>query len=314
MRKPPKPLSAQNLGRYRKVYVRVWGDEGFRSLSKPQPNGQTLWLYLLTGEHTGALPGLFRAGEAQLAEALGWSLKAFREAFREVFQKGMAKADWEARLVFLPKASVYNPPESPNVVKAWRAAFDELPECPLKHAAFLHLKGFLEGFHEGFAKAWGKPLPNQEQEQEQEDRMGTLSGSAPDLKSNPETKIAARATPTRPDPDPERFERFWAAYPRREGKQDAREAFRRLDPDEILLERIVADVSERYVGVEPIKIPHPSTYLNGKRWEDEAMPSQLMLASNARPPGYRPETALEIAQRRLAATKAANAKPAEGVK
>ena len=177
------------IGRYRKVYVRIWGDEKFRALSQPQPNAQTLWLYLLTGEHTSAIPGLFRSGESSLAEALGWPLKGFREAFAEVFHKGMARADWKARLVLLPKAVSYNPPESPNVVKAWRAAFDEMPECPLKREAFRHFQVFLEGLSEGFRKAWGEPLPNQEQEQEQEQSQ--------EQEQDPEAANAAASTSTR---------------------------------------------------------------------------------------------------------------------
>ena len=44
----------------------MWGDKSFRELSAPQPCGQALWIYLLTGPHTTPLPGLFMAGEAGL--------------------------------------------------------------------------------------------------------------------------------------------------------------------------------------------------------------------------------------------------------
>ena len=86
------------MGRYRKVEVSMWADDKFVSLSKPQPNAQSLWMYLLTGPCTTSLPGLIRIGEAGLAEEIGWPLKAFREAFGEVLSKGMAKADWGAYL------------------------------------------------------------------------------------------------------------------------------------------------------------------------------------------------------------------------
>ena len=162
------------MSRYRKIHVRMWGDEKFKSLSHPPPNGQSLWIYLLTGPHTGPIPGIFSAGEAAMAESLEWPLKGFREAFREVFVKGMAKADWKVRLVFVPKALKYNQPESPNVVKSWRHAFDELPECRLKVEIYQYLKGFTEGLPEAFNKAfvealpeaYPKAMPNQEQEQD----------------------------------------------------------------------------------------------------------------------------------------------------
>ena len=80
------------VGRYRKVEVRTWGDEKFRKLSPMLPSGQGLWLYLMTGPHTTAIPGLSRVGRAALAEELGWTQEAFDKAFAEVFEQDMAKA------------------------------------------------------------------------------------------------------------------------------------------------------------------------------------------------------------------------------
>jgi len=162
------------MARYRKVHVCVWADAKFRALSSPNPNGQSLWLYLLTGPHTTQIPGLFTGGEAGLAEALGWPLEGFRKAFREVFSQGMVEADWKARVVWLPNAPKYNPPESPNVALSWLRALDEIADCPLKDKAVKALKAFLEGLGQGFAKGFPakivlgacSPSPNQEQEQD----------------------------------------------------------------------------------------------------------------------------------------------------
>src|SRR3989304_5505212 len=150
------------MSRYRKVKVAVWGDAKFRPLSAAPPNGQTLFLYLITSPYGGPLwlPGVIVAGEAALAEGLGWPVKGFRKGFAELFAKGLAKADWAARLVFLPKAFKHNPPDNPNVARAWRKAFEELPECGLKaeifHDVTLFLKGLPKGFLEGFTKGFGE--------------------------------------------------------------------------------------------------------------------------------------------------------------
>lgn len=123
-----------------------------------------------------------------MAEELDWELEAFDKAFEEVLSKGMVKADFKARLVWLPKSLKYNKPESPNVVRSWRTEIDLLPECELKIEALAEIRKFLESqgpsyvqaFDEvtserqikGFGKPSVKPLPkttpNQEQEQEQE--------------------------------------------------------------------------------------------------------------------------------------------------
>lgn len=176
--------------RYRKVLCRMYGDEKFRQLSGPKPNGQTLWTYLITGPHTTSVPGLFVAGEAQLAEALGWSLAGFRSAWREIAALSMGQADWKARVVWLPNAIRHNKPENPNVVRGWRDALDEIPACELKTHAITSLRAVLatckegEAFLKAFAEVLGEafvkdspkafregsadPSANQEQEQEQE--------------------------------------------------------------------------------------------------------------------------------------------------
>ncbi|MBL7684502.1 MAG: hypothetical protein JNK65_00500, partial [Deltaproteobacteria bacterium] len=119
------------MARYRKIFTKMWGDGKFRQLSTPAPNGQTLWFFLLTGPQTTRIPGLFSLGEAGFAEIIGWSLEGFRKVFQEVLTKDLVKADWEARLVWIPKAILYNQPENPNVVKGWKDTWDEMPECEL---------------------------------------------------------------------------------------------------------------------------------------------------------------------------------------
>lgn len=182
--------AARTPSRYRKVEVRTWGDEKFRRLTPIPPCGQGLWLFLITGPHTGPIPGLFRAGRAAMAEELGWEVEDFDKAFQEAFREGMVEADFKARVVWVPNAIRHNKPESPNVVKSWAAEFDLIPECPLKWRALEALKASIHALGEAFAKAFdetfskpsGKPLPkaigNQEQEQEQEQEKGERRSQA----------------------------------------------------------------------------------------------------------------------------------------
>lgn len=142
--------------RYRKIEIKMWGDSKFQSLSPIQPSGQALWIYLLTGPHTGVIPGLFKAGRAAMAEDIGWEMEAFDKAFGEAFRQGMAKADWKARLVWLPNAILHNKPESPNVVIYWGREFDHLPECDLKNEAYESLKASIYALGEAYGKAFDK--------------------------------------------------------------------------------------------------------------------------------------------------------------
>jgi hypothetical protein len=192
------------MSRYRKIEVRTWADERFRSLSPMPPSGQGLWFFLLTGPHTGPIPGLFRAGRAAMAEELDWSLESFDKAFQEVFGNGMAKADFKARLVWLPNALKHNKPESPNVVRSWRVELDLLPECDLKNEAIAKIREMLETVGESYVaafdevlsgdkpKAISKPsakpstktLPNQEQEQEQKQEGNSKDSGKDNLGSD----------------------------------------------------------------------------------------------------------------------------------
>lgn len=148
-------------GRYSKVSRRMWNDEKFRALSAPQPNGQSLWQRLLTGPELTNIPGLIPMNDAGLARALRWPLEGFLEAFAEVQAQGMAEADWDAGLTWVPNAIKHNEPESPNVVLSWTTAWEELPECDLKVEAWQHLHSYLnakgESWVAAFEKACRKP-------------------------------------------------------------------------------------------------------------------------------------------------------------
>lgn len=70
-----------------------------------------------------------------------------------------------------------------------------------------------------------------------------------------------------------RFAKFWQAYPRKVAKVAALRAWMKLTPGDAQLEDMLADVLDRCRSPDWLKdngayIPHPATYLNGKRWED----------------------------------------------
>jgi len=238
-------------------------------------------MFLLTGPQTSNIPGLFRAGEMALAEELEWSLEEFRKAFEEASSKGLVKSDWKARVVWIPNAIKYNRPENPNVVKGWRTAWDEIPECPLKVEAHAKLIGFTEAQGVGFAKAFietcAKPLPNQEQEQEQENTL-------------PQTAFAD--VPARPSegniskPTEAQLEQLYSLYPRKRGKLAAKKAIRKAlgvamagDPDhpamalgEALdyLAKRVKLYARCVQGCDREFVPYPASWFNaGSFWDDE---------------------------------------------
>lgn len=84
------------------------------------------------------------------------------------------------------------------------------------------------------------------------------TGQGPDKTSRP------------PDEAIPGFERFWERYPRKEAKEAAQKAWRKLKG--VDLATILSGL-ERATRTEQWQrgvIPHPATWLNGKRWKDEA--------------------------------------------
>ena len=69
------------------------------------------------------------------------------------------------------------------------------------------------------------------------------------------------------------FNDFWQAYPLKKSKMVAKAAFFKLNPSQELAIRILEDLVDRMTYEWSLKekqyIPHPSTYLNQHRWEDE---------------------------------------------
>ena len=89
-------------------------------------------------------------------------------------------------------------------------------------------------------------------------------------KTKTKTKTKNILPPISP-PQGASFERFWAAYPRKVGKQAAKKSFERVKvPLETLLAAIERQKgSDQWTKNNGQFIPHPATWLNQGRWDDE---------------------------------------------
>jgi len=72
----------------------------------------------------------------------------------------------------------------------------------------------------------------------------------------------------------ERFNEFWAAYPKKVGKKAAEAAWKKIKPDADFHDRIMtaigrARVTEQWTREGGRFIPNPATWLNQGRWDDE---------------------------------------------
>lgn len=70
----------------------------------------------------------------------------------------------------------------------------------------------------------------------------------------------------------DRFERFYAAYPKKRSRGVAEKAFAQLNPSEELLADMLASLALQAASggwVDPQFVPHPASWLNAKGWLDE---------------------------------------------
>lgn len=113
----------------------------------------------------------------------------------------------------------------------------------------------------------------------QQNRFVTLRvthGNATDIDIDKEIDKDIDNPPYNP---PTEFDEFWAAYPKKVGKADARKAFAKaiktVDLDTMLNAISVQKESDQWSRDNGKYIPNPSTWLNQGRWDDELAPKGI---------------------------------------
>lgn len=87
-------------------------------------------------------------------------------------------------------------------------------------------------------------------------------------------KPAKTPKPPKPKAEHPHFAAFWAAYPRKTAKPTASTAFDRINPDDATFASMLAALERQRHSPDWCKeggrfIPHPATWLNQRRWEDQ---------------------------------------------
>lgn len=104
-----------------------------------------------------------------------------------------------------------------------------------------------------------------------------LQGLAPEPSLNhqqPSSLVRSAPKSARAKNEHPLFAQFWTAYPRKAARAKALQAFAALNPSPGTLKAMVAAISaqglaERCSGPDARFVPHPATWLNGRRWEDQ---------------------------------------------
>lgn len=170
--------------RYRRVRVRLWIEPLFRKLTDGE---KLVAVYLLSGPQTSSV-GLCRVSIATAAEDLAMSIPQFRRRFDVVLRAFRWRHEADSSLLWIPEWIEENAPQNPNIVRAWRTAFNEIPDGPLKAEAAAATVAFLKAKGQAFRDAFGDVILESVQES-MDEPFGNDS-------------------PNTPDPDPERANRI----------------------------------------------------------------------------------------------------------
>ena len=213
-----------------------------------------------------------------------WSAERVRQALAQLSADGFVKYDHAARVVFLPRALVYQAPENPNQRKAAIKSLLGLPRTPL-------LEDFLEAA-QSHCPELAKELREQLAEPSREGigespapapapapTPAPTPAPAPALAPTPEehliTADAAIACAEEEEGQGEAaaFSAFWEAYPRRVGRSEAKRCWMRLAVRDCEAATRaaghLADFADR-AGVELHYVPHPARFISKRTFEDWA--------------------------------------------
>ena len=68
----------------------------------------------------------------------------------------------------------------------------------------------------------------------------------------------------------DRFDIFWKQYPRKVARPNAIKAWLKIKPDDVVLKKMLDAINHQQLPSKEIQfVPHPASWLNAQRWEDE---------------------------------------------
>lgn len=228
-------------------HTRFWQDSYISSLD---PIEKLLFNYCLTSPFL-SLSGIYEVPIKYIAVETGIEnsmvtkiLDRFEADNKIVYSNG-----WLCILNY-PKYQSYN---LPNVKKGLEKELSSVPEEIL---SFFIIQGYNTTSIGNALPSYCQGLGTKEREREQGNGIG---------------KGIKKSKPKNVSDYPESFETFWKSYPRKVSKGEAWKSWNKLKPPLDIVLKALEDqkLCDQWQKDGGKFIPHPTTWLNGRRWEDE---------------------------------------------
>lgn len=273
---------------YGQIQSAFWQSEDILHCSD---GAKLLAAYLLSGPHTNGV-GCFVLPDGYILEDHPtWSKTQIAERFEELSRNGFAYRF--ERVCYMPKFLSWNNIANGNIARARFLDWVAVPRGIMRQCAAISMlelssmwrepdkkvlleekallnsdfgNGSLNGLRNGLANLFLK-LKNQHPTPPH-----PITPRETFVSLDRKVKKTSQLGPSDPNLSPRFFE-FWDLYPRKEQRAKAAIAYAKAVPSEAMHATVI-DALRRQRDTdkwkyEPQYIPHPTTWLNGKRWEDE---------------------------------------------
>lgn len=233
---------------YGKISPQFWIGKTGKALRGNQC-AQIVALYLMTSPHS-EMTGIFHCPILYIAHETGLQMEGASKGLASLIEADFCTFEAETDTIFVHEMARYQIggelKESDNRVLGVQKLFANMPETLIK-----------QGFYEKYASIFY--LEN-EGKKEPKKVSPSKAPSKPRTRTRTETGL---------------FEQFWSVYPKKKNKGKAELAFAKLAMDDELLQTIlqaveVASQSDDWRKSNGQFIPHPSSWLNARGWEDES--------------------------------------------
>lgn len=239
---------------YAKVSARFWTGETGKKIKAHGPEATIVALYLMTSPHSNML-GLYFLPKMYIAHETGLPFEGASKGLQRCIEGDFCTYEEASEMVFVHEMARFQIADQlkpgDKQVKGIARELEKLPQTAL-----------FKGFYEKYATSFHLP---------------EVKGLRRALKGPPKPRAGTRAG-TRAgkgaDELPPGFAEFWSIWPNKVAKDKAIESWVKVSPDDALQLQILDAVrwqskSTNWTKDDGQFIPHPTTWLNQRRWTDE---------------------------------------------
>lgn len=237
---------------YAKISSKFWSGSTGRAI-RGDTNAQIVALYLLTSPHANGI-GVFHCPPLYISYETGIPLEGALKGLERLSEVGFLTLDKGSEWVWIHEMLSYQMGDdlkpNDNRIKHIIKLYHNIPESLIKSS-------FYEKYKEKYLLNLEAPL---------KPLISPFEANNNNNSNNNNNKKEKNIKKENPD-----FDAFWKAYPRKTAKKNAEQAWKKVStPIDTILNAIERQKKlPQWTKDNGAFIPHPATWLNQERWNDQ---------------------------------------------